>query len=161
MNRRPKAMASAWPLATVSLASAPHRLLHSADVNWSPLEGRRALLASEAADAAVAKPDGAKRAASEAQALIEQAAAINPLYHGASVERFDIGLRALPADGVSICGWADGLEGLYVAVTHSGVTLAPLLGKLIAHEIADGVSEPILSGFRPQRFGARRAELVT
>jgi glycine/D-amino acid oxidase-like deaminating enzyme len=35
---------------------------------------------------------------------------------------------------------------------HAAVTLAPIMGRLIAAEIVDGVVEPALSGSRLDRF---------
>ncbi|MDT7623736.1 MAG: hypothetical protein QOF99_4637, partial [Pseudonocardiales bacterium] len=40
---------------------------------------------------------------------------------------------------------------LYVVATHSGVTLAPLLGTLVAEEIL-GAPQPLLAAFRPDRL---------
>lgn len=42
------------------------------------------------------------------------------------------GLRPIPADGLPILGQAPGLEGFYLANLHFGVTLAPLVGDLLA-----------------------------
>jgi len=36
--------------------------------------------------------------------------------------------------------------------THSGVTLGPLLGRLIADEIVRGTPSAMLGPFRPDRF---------
>jgi len=61
------------------------------------------------------------------------------------------GVRVLPADGLTVAGWAD--QGrVYVIATHSGVTLAPLLGRLAALEVVRDSVEEILGPFRPQRF---------
>ena len=61
------------------------------------------------------------------------------------------GRRVVPADGVSVAGWAD--QGrVYVVATHSGVTLAPLLGRLAALEVVRDSIQEILRPFRPQRF---------
>jgi glycine/D-amino acid oxidase-like deaminating enzyme/DNA-binding MarR family transcriptional regulator len=69
-----------------------------------------------------------------------------------AVEDVRVGVRALPVDGFPVVGWAGKLEGFYVAVSHSGVTLCLLLGRLVAAEIAEGRDEPMLAPFRPQRF---------
>ena len=44
----------------------------------------------------------------------------------------------LPADEQSIVGRLPGAEWLYVAVTHSGVTLAAHLSRLIAADLEPG-----------------------
>jgi glycine/D-amino acid oxidase-like deaminating enzyme len=58
----------------------------------------------------------------------------------------------MPADGRSIVGWLPGAGGLYVAVTHSGVTLAAHLAQLITTELADGTTAAELAPYRPNRF---------
>jgi glycine/D-amino acid oxidase-like deaminating enzyme len=44
------------------------------------------------------------------------------------------------------------VPGCYVIATHSGITLAPLLGELIAEEIVSGEMSDLLAPFRPDRF---------
>jgi glycine/D-amino acid oxidase-like deaminating enzyme len=44
------------------------------------------------------------------------------------------------------------VSGYYLAVTHSGVTLAPALGRIVADEIVHEREEPRLAPFRPGRF---------
>ena len=46
-----------------------------------------------------------------------------------------VGTRAIPADGLSVVGAMPGLDGYYVVVTHSGVTLSPFLARAVATEI--------------------------
>ena len=69
-----------------------------------------------------------------------------------AVDEVRVGVRALPVDGFPVVGWAGALDGFYVVVSHSGVTLCLLLGRLVAAEIAEGRDEPMLAPFRPQRF---------
>ena len=61
-----------------------------------------------------------------------------------------IGIRALPVDRLPVVGHA--LEGLYVVATHSGITLAPALGELVAAELVDDQQSDALERFRPARF---------
>jgi glycine/D-amino acid oxidase-like deaminating enzyme len=70
-----------------------------------------------------------------------------------SVEAASVGLRPLPVDGLTIAGWVPVVAGLYVIVTHSGVTLAPILAELAAREV-EGALDPALAPFRPERFTA-------
>jgi glycine/D-amino acid oxidase-like deaminating enzyme len=65
---------------------------------------------------------------------------------------YTVGYRPTPEDGFPIVGRADGVGGLYLAVTHSGVTLAPALGLFAAREILDGEREPLLAPYRLSRF---------
>jgi glycine/D-amino acid oxidase-like deaminating enzyme len=47
-----------------------------------------------------------------------------------------------------------GAEGVYVAVTHSGVTLAAYLARLITAELITGAAPAALAPYRPGRFTA-------
>jgi glycine/D-amino acid oxidase-like deaminating enzyme len=63
-----------------------------------------------------------------------------------------VGRRPMPADGYSILGPLAEAPGAWVAVTHSGVTLALEIGRLLAEEIATGDMPAALAPFRPGRF---------
>jgi glycine/D-amino acid oxidase-like deaminating enzyme len=69
-----------------------------------------------------------------------------------AIEQVTLGYRVMPADEYPIIGFADQCPNLYVAATHSGVTLAPAIGQLAALEILDGVPQPQLAPYRPGRF---------
>jgi len=58
----------------------------------------------------------------------------------------------LPADGEPIVGPVAEVPGLYLAVMHSAVTLAPAVGRLVARELVDGTVESALAGCRLDRF---------
>ena len=66
------------------------------------------------------------------------------------IERVTFGLRPVPKDGLPAVGPLE--EGLYIASMHSGITLAPLIGTLVALEIAEGSEAPELAPFRPSRL---------
>jgi glycine/D-amino acid oxidase-like deaminating enzyme len=68
----------------------------------------------------------------------------------ARVQSAQIGIRALPADHLPVVGSMQ--QGLYVVATHSGVTLAALLGELVAEELIDERQTAALERFRPARF---------
>jgi len=61
-----------------------------------------------------------------------------------------IGYRPVPGDGLPVVGQV--LPGLSVAVMHSGVTLAPLIGAALASEITGQGETPLLADFRPARL---------
>ena len=65
-----------------------------------------------------------------------------------------VGRRPIPADDLPIVGAVPSIAGLYVAVMHAGVNLAPAVGRLAADEILKGTSAPALAHCRPERFGA-------
>jgi glycine/D-amino acid oxidase-like deaminating enzyme len=49
-------------------------------------------------------------------------------------------------------GAVSAVPGYYEAVTHSGVTLGPLVGSLLAREILTGKVDAAIFPFRPDRF---------
>jgi glycine/D-amino acid oxidase-like deaminating enzyme len=66
---------------------------------------------------------------------------------------YTIGTRPDPEDGLPILGPVTGLEGVTVAVMHSGVTNAAIVGELLSKQILTGESDPALEHFRFDRFG--------
>ncbi|MEZ5925628.1 MAG: FAD-binding oxidoreductase [Hyphomicrobiaceae bacterium] len=62
--------------------------------------------------------------------------------------------RPTPADGFPAVGFLPQVEGLYVAVTHSGMTLAPALGLMAAAELTGARRDPLLAPYGPARFAA-------
>ena len=60
----------------------------------------------------------------------------------------EVGWRPMPADDEPIIGPEPDLPGLYLAVMHSGVTLAAAAGRLIAEEVTTGHPAPELAGCR-------------
>lgn len=68
------------------------------------------------------------------------------------IENIVIGQRARPADGLPAIGFVTPYQRVYVAVTHSGITLSPLIGKLVAQELVQEQSSDLLADFRPQRL---------
>jgi len=96
------------------------------------------------ADTDVLPPPG------EAHELVELASRRLRGAEHAAVESATIGIRALPVDRVPVVGPVR--DGLYVVVTHSGMTLAPALGEIVAAEVLDEMQSDALDLFRPARF---------
>ncbi|MDQ3654910.1 MAG: FAD-binding oxidoreductase, partial [Chloroflexota bacterium] len=74
-----------------------------------------------------------------------------PGFASARIDSIRITTRPIPGDGLPVIGTIDGLEGLYLMVTHSGATMGPLLGQIAAREITTGASDARLNAFRPNR----------
>ena len=70
----------------------------------------------------------------------------------ASIFELCVGRRAIPADGRTVAGPLPSVPWLYVVATHSGVTLAPLLGNLVAQEVSGAAPADLLTAFRPDRL---------
>ena len=62
-----------------------------------------------------------------------------------------IGWRPLPKDGLPVIGRFKN-KSIYVAVMHSGISLAAIVGNLVTQEIVDEVESLLLNDFRPSRF---------
>lgn len=91
-----------------------------------------------------------------ARSLLDAMAALFHARPALSMTSHAMARRPIPAGGLPIVGFADAVDGLYVAVTHSGVTLAPALGRFVAREIVEGVRDPLLAPFDPAaRLAAR------
>lgn len=84
--------------------------------------------------------------------LRDRVATVLPGLVGVPVESARVAIRPIPGDTHSVIGPAPGVEGLYLIVTHSAVTLGPLLARLAAGEMLGGQPEPLLEPFRPDRL---------
>jgi glycine/D-amino acid oxidase-like deaminating enzyme len=62
-----------------------------------------------------------------------------------------IGWRPMPVDGRPVLGTSPARKDVYLAVMHSGMTLAPIVGELAVREIVDGARAQPLEDFRPDR----------
>jgi glycine/D-amino acid oxidase-like deaminating enzyme len=84
--------------------------------------------------------------------LLERARLVLPALEEAELVEARFGMRPVPADGHSCVGALSAIPGYYEAVTHSGVTLGPLIGRLLAREILTGEVDPLIAPFRADRF---------
>jgi glycine/D-amino acid oxidase-like deaminating enzyme len=69
-----------------------------------------------------------------------------------SAATYGIGPKPVPGDGEPVLGRLCDIAGLYVAFTHSGATLALIVGELLAYEMINNEPHPLLAPFRPSRF---------
>ncbi|MER9595543.1 FAD-binding oxidoreductase [Mesorhizobium sp. M0244] len=82
-------------------------------------------------------------------------AAMKTMLRGADGLELDfhtVGYRPTPIDSFPIIGRAEGRSGVYVAVMHSGITLAPAVGLFAAREILEGERDPLLAPYGLTRF---------
>lgn len=68
------------------------------------------------------------------------------------LDHFTVGYRPMLPDDLPAVGTMPGAGNLYIAVTHSGITLAPALGLFAAAEILRGERDPLLSPYAAARF---------
>ena len=87
-----------------------------------------------------------------ANELLSRAAEYLPGLKGASAVPVPVGYRPMPLDGFPVIGFSSKAPNVYLAMTHSGVTLAPLISQLATMEIMDGAKVELLNDYRPSRF---------
>ena len=84
--------------------------------------------------------------------LLSRAVHYLPALAGARAIPTPVGYRPMPIDELPVIGFCEAEPNLYIALMHSGVTLAPLVGELATVEIADGARVEMLAPYRPERF---------
>lgn len=86
--------------------------------------------------------------------LLAEVSAILPGRPTLRAQSCGIGPKPIPGDGEPVIGPLEDIESCFVAFTHSGVTLALVVGDLLACEVM-GSPEELLATFRPGRFTTR------
>lgn len=128
------------------------RMVHAPGICLRPHSAGRVHL--EAPDAAVDLHTPEAELRRWAAELLRRARQVIPGLAQAQVAGYRVCVRPMPADGQSIVGWLPGTAGLYLAVTHSGVTLGAHLARLITGELCTGTAPAELAPYRPGRFQA-------
>ena len=123
------------------------RPIHGPGAHWRPDGSGRIMLAHGNHD--TAWYDGTPWTPEQSLAVV--AKHLRPAA-GAHVEATRVGVRPMPKDEKPIVGRLPGLDGFYVAVSHSGVTLGPLWGQITTAEVLDGQPDPRVATFRADRF---------
>ncbi len=142
-------------------------LLQNVPIVYAPPlgDGRREIHIRQCADGRLMIGEGDQESLAEddsqahAADLLNRARRYLPGIADATAVPVPVGWRPMPLDGYPVMGFASEAPNLYVALTHSGVTLAPALTQLAAQEICDGApADAVLGPYRPQRFADITAE---
>ncbi|MGB1749391.1 MAG: NAD(P)/FAD-dependent oxidoreductase [Dehalococcoidia bacterium] len=88
----------------------------------------------------------------DAEMLLRETEKYLPVVDGLSIDEIRKALRPMPSDGFPVIGALLGTPNAYVTYTHSGVTLAPIIGEMAALEIVSNTTVEILAPYRPNRF---------
>ncbi|MEU3612249.1 FAD-binding oxidoreductase [Streptomyces sp. NPDC006872] len=135
-------------------------VIHSPGLNLRPAAGGQAVLQALDLNADVDPEDPPSADGDIANTLARRFSALLPDPGRAPEIDLRVGLRSLPADGHTVAGYASAQSRVYCLVSHSGVTLAPILGRLVATEITTDQEQDLLRAFRPTRFtGAGRSDI--
>jgi glycine/D-amino acid oxidase-like deaminating enzyme len=132
--------------------SRPHRRLLNGLVLSPGMHLRQTAEGRIVAGADFSGADPGTDPAETARALFARSRATLRHADGLELDFHTTGYRPTPADGFPAIGRPSGTEGLYIAVMHSGVTLAPIVGQCAAEEILNGREEPLLAPYRVARF---------
>jgi glycine/D-amino acid oxidase-like deaminating enzyme len=90
--------------------------------------------------------------------ILHTAVRLIPALAGVRVLRAWAGVRIVPAGGYPVFGPVEGVEGLLVCVMHRGITLGPVVGRILADLAATGRTDWDLSPYAVSRFDDAPAE---
>ncbi|WP_200824820.1 NAD(P)/FAD-dependent oxidoreductase [Nonomuraea solani] len=125
------------------------RAMHAPHIEIRPDGDASMLLHSREIDALI---DTVEDSAELARLLHESVRHVVPELGDSRVVEARVANRPIPADGFPSVGAVPSVPGYYEAVSHSGITLGPVIGRLLASEILSGKRDEMLADFRPERF---------
>ncbi len=137
---------------TPPVAAAVSRVIGCPIVDLRPDGAGRLMLHRNEVDATLAADAAVSPDMPQARELIERARTLLPGIGPVQAEACRITVRPIPGDQFSAVGPVPRVEGYYLAISHSAVTLSPFLGQAVADEIAHRRERPELATFRPARF---------
>jgi glycine/D-amino acid oxidase-like deaminating enzyme len=141
-------------LVRVAVSGEPlHHLMHTPRINVRPDGPGYVLLHHDSVDARLTGDFGGAEDPLCGE-LLEHTQSLLPALERAEIVEARFGMRPVPADGHSCVGALSAIPGYYEAVTHSGVTLGPLIGRLLSREILTCEVDPLIAPFSPDRFPA-------
>jgi glycine/D-amino acid oxidase-like deaminating enzyme len=145
-------------LAVTSRPAQPlRRVVHAPSVHLRPDASGGLLLGTEDLDAVAARTDSPAALTPLAAQMLERAARVFPAAQSVKIVDARVGVRPMPGDRHTIAGRIPGFINGWMIATHSGVTLGPLLGRLMSDEIVRGKPSSALAPFRPERFATAQA----
>ncbi|WP_267881224.1 NAD(P)/FAD-dependent oxidoreductase [Streptomyces xylophagus] len=144
-----------------------HRVMHAPHIEIRPDGDASMVLHSREIDALIdadapvdagaltdpgALIDAGDEPAQLARLLHELARRVVPELDTSRIAQTRVVNRPIPADGFPSVGAVPSVPGYYEAVSHSGITLGPVIGRLLASEILSGERDELLADFRPERL---------
>ena len=137
---------------TPPVASSLRRVVHSSVINVRPDGAGRLLLHWDPTDATIRFDSPRSPSMPEARDLVRRARTLLPSIGEVEAEAVRIAIRPIPRDHFSAIGPVPRVSGYYLAITHSGVTMSPFLGAVVADEVMRGIQRGEVADFRPARF---------
>jgi glycine/D-amino acid oxidase-like deaminating enzyme len=136
---------------TPPVAARLRRLVRAPDIHLRP-DGAGRVVCIDPVEAVPAFDPNPTAFMPEAGELVRRLYRWLPAIGDVRPEAVRMAIRPIPADSYSAIGPVPRTDGYYLAVTHSGVTMAPFLGAAVADEIVHGRACMALTNFRPARF---------
>lgn len=141
-------------VAVTSPATESSPIIVTPEVVLRPYGPNRMLLAGDSHGIALTIDSPRTELVLAAEVLLARAAERVPALASSAILDVRLSLRAIPSDGITIAGFPAERDNVYVLTTHSGFSLAAVLGDLAAREILTGEEQDALHSYRPTRFSA-------
>ncbi|HEY2638711.1 MAG TPA: FAD-binding oxidoreductase [Streptosporangiaceae bacterium] len=125
------------------------RVMHAPHVELRPDGPRLAVLHSREIDSLI---ESSTSISDLSGRLCRLASDVVPALDASEFVEAQIAWRPIPVDGLPSVGAASDISGYYEAVTHSGITLGAIVGRVLAQEIVDGTVDDLIAPYRPDRF---------
>jgi glycine/D-amino acid oxidase-like deaminating enzyme len=87
-----------------------------------------------------------------AKKIADHAIRTFPILRDIPIIRQFSGIRTMPVDGLPFMGPVEKVPGLFISVSHSGITLAIVHGKVISELIVDGYTNVPIDCYKPERY---------
>lgn len=126
----------------------------SNEVHILPEFGGGIKIGADDMDGMVIEDQSAENQRRVGQMLLQRATKLLPALGSVDIEacHLGIGVRAYPTDGNAIAGPMPAAQGFYLVASHSGITLAPAIGRLMAELVGTGQVPQMLEPFGLERF---------
>lgn len=142
LPQRPGAGLVGWSAPTKRVV--PHAFSTDSVDFWQDNEGR--VLFTSPAAKTPEKADGM-----DVQDMIAAIIRLFPSLDGITADKTFVRSRPLPNDGLPAFGRTD-RAGLFVACTHSGMTLAPVISEAIVNDVIEAAPSELVSAYTSNRF---------
>ena len=131
-----------------------NRVIKAPGCYIKPDGGGRLRLHAKSTDRALGPIDMPDCGVQQSGELVRLAAQVIPSAQDAEIASVRVVVRPYPVDGKPSVGAVPGIDGYYLAVTHSGVSLSPLVGRAVADELVRNRLSTDFAAYRPERFTA-------
>jgi glycine/D-amino acid oxidase-like deaminating enzyme len=137
---------------TPPVATGLARVVRTPVIDARPDGAGRLMLHWNPTDATLTVDSKISPAMQQARDLVQRARTLLPSIGAVEPEAVRIAIRPIPGDQFSAIGPVPRVDGYYLAITHSAVTMSPFIGTAVADELIGNRQRAELADFRPARF---------